>query len=222
MSELRTADQAHAIHCQAIPPASDPEVGTPVEPVNKRRPLALSLAVLGAVAGALVRLVPHGWNLSPSYAAELYAGARLRAWQAFALALGVRAVTDLIIFCTPFRGQEDSSWFYLTIMPWVYLSIALNVCLGRLVRRTDVAWKIGGITLLASLQFFIVTNFGSWLGSPVYPKTVVGLIECYVAAIPWFAPSLISYLVFVPVLFGAHAALSRSLFPREQVAPTIV
>ena len=219
MNETRVAEQADTIADCVLPgaaPASSQETTT------TRRPLALTLAILGAVAGGLVRLVPHSWNLSPSYGAELFAGARLRAWQAFALALSTRAVVDVIIFCTPFRGQEDSSWYYLTIMPWVYLSIALNVCLGRFVRNTEVAWKLGALTLVASLQFFVVTNFGSWLGSPLYPKTVAGLIECFVAAIPWFTPSLISYIVFVPVLFGAYAALSRSLFPRERIVPASV
>jgi hypothetical protein len=190
------------------------------QPKTTKRPMAIGLATLGSLAGALVRLVPHSWNLSPSYAAELYAGARLRAWQAFGLALGMRFVTDIIIYWTPFRGQEDSAAYYVTIMPWVYLSIALNVLLGRLVKNTEAPWKIGGVTLLASVQFFLVSNFGSWIGTPTYPKNLAGLIECYVAGLAWFSPSLISYIVFVPVLFGAHALLTRLAFPSERVVAT--
>ena len=48
-----------------------------MEKVN-RRPLALALTVAGAVA----RLVPHPWNFAPVGGMSLFAGARLRGWQA--------------------------------------------------------------------------------------------------------------------------------------------
>lgn len=197
---------------------TEPEKTPPSKP--RVRPVAIGLAALGSLAGALVRLVPHAWNLSPSYAAEIFAGARLRLWQAFALALGTRVLTDAIIYCTPFRGQEDSARFYVTIMPWVYASIVLNVLLGRLVKNTQAAWKVAGVTLLASLQFFLISNFGSWIGTPTYPKNLAGLIECYVAGVPWFRDTLISYVVFAPVLFGAYAALTRFASSREDVPAT--
>ncbi len=216
MIESQSDSLTETVTC-AVAPQSNPEKPADSPPAERQEPFVKPMATGLALFGSLIRLVPHGWNLSPSYAVELFAGARMRLWQAFVLALGARAVTDLGIFLFPFPGQEGTGWFYLTIMPWVYLSVILNVCLGRLVRRTEVAWKIGGVTLLAVLQFFLVTNFGSWLGSPIYQKTIAGLIECYVAALPWLTPTLISYVVFVPIFFGAHAVLSRSLFPRERV-----
>jgi hypothetical protein len=186
------------------------------QPKLVARPLATGLAVLASV----VRWVPHGWNFSPTYAVEVFAGARMRLWHALVLALGFRAITDIGIFLFPFPGQEDSAGYYLSFMPWVYLSVLLNVLLGRLLQQTESAWKIGGVALLASVQFFVVTNFGSWLGSPLYPKTMAGLIECYTLGLPWFRPTLIANLVFVPVLFGAHALLARFAFPNERVVAT--
>ena len=50
---------------------------------NKVRPLAISLTVLGAI----LRLIPHPPNFAPVGGMSLYAGARLRGWQAFALPL---------------------------------------------------------------------------------------------------------------------------------------
>ena len=57
---------------------------------KKVRPLALSLTVLGA----LVRLIPHPANFAPVGGVSLYAGARLRGWQAFAVPLLLMALTD--------------------------------------------------------------------------------------------------------------------------------
>lgn len=213
MIESRTDNLTETAVCPVVPQSAPVDSPKAERSEPFVRPMATGLALFGS----LIRLVPHSWNLSPSYAIELFAGARMRLWQAFALALTARAVTDLGIFLFPFRGQEDSAGFYLTFLPWVYLSVVLNVCLGRMVRHTETAWKIGGVTLLATLQFYIVTNFGSWLVSPDYPKTVGGLIQCYTLALPFLRPTLISYVIFVPIFFGAHAVLSRSLFPRERV-----
>ena len=55
---------------------------------NHVRPLAMSLTV----AGAVLRLLPHPANFTPVGGMSLYAGARLRGWQAFALPLLLMAV----------------------------------------------------------------------------------------------------------------------------------
>jgi hypothetical protein len=185
------------------------------EPEPTERPLAAGQVLLASVAG-LVRLIPHPWNFSPTYAVEVFAGARLRSWQAFALALSIRVVTDLAILLFPFSGQQQFAQFYLADMPWVYLSVLLNVLLGRLLQRSESPWRVGGVTLLASVQFFLVTNFGSWLGSPIYSQSAAGLVECYVAGIPFFRTTFLSYLIFTPVLFGAYAWLRRNSLRGER------
>jgi hypothetical protein len=62
-----------------------------MENVN-RRPVAMTLVVLGAVA----RLVPHPWNFAPVGGMSLFAGARLRGWWAWALPIVLMAITVLI------------------------------------------------------------------------------------------------------------------------------
>ena len=69
-------------------------------------------------------------------------------------------------------------------------------------------------TLLSSLMFFIVTNFGVWLLQDMYPKNLLGLLACYTAGIPFFENSLIADVFFTAVLFGGFALLERkSLAP---------
>ena len=62
--------------------------------MNKQsaRPLAVALLVLGA----LIRVTQH-WNFAPVGALSLFAGARLRGWMAWALPLGLMAVTDPLV-----------------------------------------------------------------------------------------------------------------------------
>ena len=53
--------------------------------------------------------------------------------------------------------------------------------------------------LSGAVLFFIVTNFGVWL-SGSYGYTLSGLILCFTLAIPFFAYSLISTLIFSVII----------------------
>jgi len=136
---------------------------------TNRRPLALTLVVLGA----LVRLIPHPWNFAPVGGVSLFAGARLRGWQAYMVPILLMAVTD------PFLGG-----FSIT-SPFVYLSFLINVWIGRRLRASESPIKIGAAAVFSSVQFFVLSDFGSWLG--YYAHTWTGLVSCYVAAIPFYA-----------------------------------
>ena len=51
-------------------------------------------------------------------------------------------------------------------------------------------------TFFSSLIFFILTNFGVWTLSDLYTSNINGLINCYIMAIPFFANTLISTILF--------------------------
>ncbi|MGO4885250.1 MAG: DUF6580 family putative transport protein [Bryobacteraceae bacterium] len=170
---------------------------------NNVRPLALSLTV----AGAVLRLMPHPPNFAPVGGMSLYAGARLRGWQAFALPLLLMAVTD------PLVGG------YTIATPFVYLAFMINVWIGRRLQATESPVRIGAACLGCSSIFFFLSNFGTWLG-PIYPHTIAGLTACYTAAIPFFGRTLAGDLFYSGVLFGLHAWLSRTVRTAERVPAT--
>ena len=65
-------------------------------------------------------------------------------------------------------------------------------------------------------MFFILTNLGVWAFDTLYPKTIGGLMDCYVMAIPFFGNTLLSSLFYSAVLFGGLAfAESRLTGVRE-------
>ncbi len=167
-----------------------------------KRPVALTLTVLGAVA----RLMPHPWNFAPVGGASIFAGARLPGWQAYMLPILLMAVTD------PLLGG------YSRATPWVYLSYLINVWIGRRLRTSESPLRIGGAAVVSSIQFFFLSNFGVWLGFGSYAHTWAGLATCYTLALPYYAPTLISDLVTCGVLFGLHAWLSRTVYPPERIA----
>lgn len=56
-----------------------------------------------------------------------------------------------------------------------------------------------GFAIASSFMFFVVTNFGVWLQG-WYPMTLAGLIDCYVAAIPFYRTMLIGNLILIPTV----------------------
>src|SRR4051812_11870911 len=113
---------------------------------NTARPLALGLTVLGGLARMSQNL-----NFAPVGAISLFAGARLRGWQAYALPILLMAVTD------PFLGG------YSFATPFIYASFLLNVWIGSKLRNTENAGLLAGAAIFGSVQFFAISNFGTWL-----------------------------------------------------------
>ena len=169
---------------------------------NKARPLGMGLTVLGAVA----RVLPHLPNFSPVGGLSLFAGARVRGWQAFVLPLVLMAITD------PFVGG------YSAATPLVYASFLINVWIGTRLRGTENPLKIGAAVVAGSLQFFLLTNFAWLAASSMYPHTLAGVVQCYVAAIPFYGRTLASDFLYSGALFGLHAWLSRAVLRSERVA----
>ena len=52
----------------------------------------------------------------------------------------------------------------------------------------------------------------------MYAHTAAGLIDCYVAALPFFRNTLFSDLVYTALLFGGFALLERKLFQPKAAA----
>src|SRR5580658_16805 len=125
------------------------------------RPAALSLTVIGALA----RLAPHPPNFAPVGATSLFAGARLPVWQAYLVPLALMAITDPIK--ATFYGVPAFSKFQI----FIYASFLIAVWLGRRLRNTESVSRIAAVTVLNSMQFYLVTNFGSWLWFGGYPHT---------------------------------------------------
>jgi|AntAceMinimDraft_13_1070369.scaffolds.fasta_scaffold23792_2 hypothetical protein len=54
--------------------------------------------------------------------------------------------------------------------------------------------------LASCIVFFVVTNFAVWFGSSYYTQDLLGLITCYVMAIPFFLSTLASTYIFYHML----------------------
>ena len=91
------------------------------------------------------------------------------------------------------------------------------VGIGFLLRDRRTPLQIAGASLAGSVLFFVVTNFGVWMLGSLYPKTLEGLVACYVAAIPFFHNTLLGDAFFTAVLFGGFV-LAQRRFPVLRLA----
>jgi hypothetical protein len=93
--------------------------------------------------------------------------------------------------------------FHSTMLP-VYLSFIPIVALGMVLQSRLTVVNTISASLAASCMFYLVTNFASWIcGLMPYPMNVAGLIQSYIAGLPFFFNGILGDLFYTSVLFGA-------------------
>jgi hypothetical protein len=194
---------------------NNPRGSDPARPAGS--PVAGLLTVAAGFLTALTRLVPHPGNFSAMGGLGLFGGARLRSWQAFALPLVVMAASDCALWVI--RGGNPMYSPFHESRIWVYASFLIYVLIGRALARTNSPVRIGLAAVLGSLQFFLITNFYSWLADPSYTRDFTGLMTCYLAGLPFYDPynpvgyfgwTLLGDVGFTALLFGAYALATRA------------
>lgn len=149
------------------------------------------LAILLLAFGVISRLIIHLPNFTPVIALALFGGVYLKKSQAIILPVLMMMVADL------FLGLHDTILF-------TWGAVALVAVLGLWVCKNKSVVTLAGSSLLSAVLFFLITNFGVWLVSGMYAHTPAGLIECYIMAVPFFGPTLVSTVVYTAVLFGGY------------------
>lgn len=156
------------------------------------------LAASLILAAALFRLLPHPWNFTPIGALALFAGATLRS-----------RIAALFVPLTAMLLSDFAIGFH-SGMPVVYGSVALSVCVGMSIRRRRTApVAVASAAVISATLFYLTTNFWVWAAGVLYPKTVAGLIACYIAAIPFYGNDLAAQLLYSAILFGTFAWAER-------------
>jgi hypothetical protein len=140
----------------------------------------------------LLRLIPHWPNFTPLAAMALFAGTYMKRKElAFAIPLAVLLISDIIL------------GFHQTMIA-VYAGFAIIVMVGFYLRRNVKVHTVIMASLASSVVFYLITNFAVWASGMVgYPMTAGGLIQSYVAAIPFFRNALLGDLFYNAVFFGS-------------------
>lgn len=151
--------------------------------------------ILVVLAAVLLRFLPHPANVAPIAAMALFGGAYLDKKYAIILPLVVMLISDY------FLGFHNT-------MPFVYGSFLVSALIGLKLKNKVKTKTVLGASLLSSAIFYIVTNFGVWLTSGMYEMTFLGLIKCYVLAIPFFRNTILGDLFYCVMMFGGYELVS--------------
>lgn len=143
--------------------------------------------------GAAFRLLPHPWNFTPIAAVALFSGAYLGKKYAF-----------FVPFLAMFLSDVFLGFYEWRLMLAVYVSFALAGLIGLVIKKRKNPGTVLAGSLAASISFFLITNFAVWQFSFWYEKTLSGLFQCYVMALPFFRSGLLGDLFYTGILFGAY------------------
>lgn len=145
---------------------------------------------------ALSRLIPHPPNFTPLGAMAILAGAVVKD-----IRLGMLIPIAAMLISDALIGFHSSLLF-------VYGAVIMMVFVSRYLLSAYSVTKLAMTALIVSILFFLVTNFGAWLSHDMYPRTLNGLWQAYVAGIPFFRNTVLGSLFFTAISFYALTFLS--------------
>lgn len=164
------------------------------------------------LAAILLRLLPHPWNVTPLSAMFLFGGATFRSKRdSLLVPLAALLLSDYAVVHFVYGGKYG--WF----SPFTWLGFLLIGLIGWTLRNKMTFARVAGASLAGSVAFFLLSNFGVWIGWAMYPLTPGGLAACYVAALPFFRNNVLGDLFYAGVMFGSYYWLQQRL-QRSQLA----
>ena len=147
------------------------------------------------IFGLVTRLIPHLPNFTPILAISLFSGAYINKKYAIWFPIVLYGLSELIIGANDLILFTGGAIFLITL-----LGMRLR---GRTSLKNNLAYG-----LISPFLFFLISNFGVWVVG-WYPPTLAGLIQCYIAAIPFLRISILASLSYITLLTLAHSAIAK-------------
>lgn len=169
--------------------------------MRKIWPIALIVFI-----GVVCRFFPHPANFTPVAALAIFGGLYMPKRYAIFIPLAIMAVSDFFI-----------GFYSWPIMASVYLSFALAGLLGIFLRNHKSALKVLGGAVFGSALFFLITNAAVCFFGAMYAHSWAGLMQSYIAAVPFFRNSLAGDIFYVIVLVGGYEMLTNWVANRSNV-----
>lgn len=156
-------------------------------------------ALITIILSVVFRLLPHPANFTPMGATAVFAGRTVSMPWMFVVTIAALMAGDLAL-------SQTAGYAFLThISMFVYAGFLGQALLGWAFRKLR-----GGSFVAAgtgAVWFFIISNFGVWTEGALYPRTLDGLVACYVNALPFFRGTILGDLTWTAVLTGVYALM---------------
>ena len=156
----------------------------------------LIIVVIFIIIGVLFRLIPHAPNFVPISALAIFAGAYLSKRIALFVPFLMMIVSDFFL-----------GFYNLKLMAVVYASFLICVVVGFWLKNNKKWYTILGSSFLTAFIFFFLTNLAVFVFSGWYPKTILGLADCFIMALPFFKNTLLGDIFYASVFFASFELL---------------
>ena len=176
------------------------------EKLNLRFGILTGIILLAAAS----RLLPMH-NFSPLGAIAIFGAAHFnKKWQAILIPLAATWLSDLFINNVIYaRFFPTFTWFYQGFY-WQYAAYLLIAIAGFFIMKKVNTKTVLIGALASSIIFFLVSNFGVWVGS-AYPQNFAGLMLCYTAGLPFVSGTLMGDLFYSAAMFGGFAYIQKQM-----------
>ncbi len=171
---------------------------------NRSIYLRFSTIVIIILLASFSRLIPHPPNFTPINAIALFGASYFaQRYLAFLIPLIGLWLSDMVINNVLYAEYfAHFVWFYPGFY-WTYGAFLVSICLSSILLKKITIQKLVITSLISSISFFLISNFGVWISFSLYPHTLQGLITCYIAGLPFFKNTLLGDLFYVSLLFGS-------------------
>lgn len=140
------------------------------------------------IIGILSRLIPHIPNVNPLISISLITGRNFSRFMALSILFFTMVISDIglaLLFGYSIFGY----WTLFTYTGFIAITF-----IGSKLKYSSKALPI--YIFFSSFGFWVWTNFGVWLTSGMYSRTLIGLANCYIAALPFLSNSLLGDMVW--------------------------
>jgi len=179
--------------------------------VNRDTLRELTVFGLLLAIGVLGRWAQPEWNFTPTAAVAALGGYYFRRLlPAVLLPVSVLVISDVLL-------APHDSW---PVFATVQLMMLVPMLIGRSARDASgapAAWRWAMCGVVPATAFYVVTNFAVWAFTGLYAKTLAGLEQCYVAAVPFYR-AMLAGDVFYLIVLGGCLAIARAASTSTAVA----
>lgn len=170
------------------------------------------LIVAMILIAAFSRLIPHLPNFTAIGAMTLFGSAYFnKKYLALFAPLVAMWLSDLVINNVVYAAYNESFVWFQSFQIYTFLSLLLITVMGFFLFKKVSTSKVIAGSIVSAVIFFVVSNFGAWL-SPyaMFPHNIAGLIETYIAGIPFLGNNLMGTLFFSTIMFGSYYFITKS------------
>ena len=169
------------------------------------------LFVLWLLVGVLGRLIIHIPDVTPLTSLCLLASTVFSKRNAYWIMLSILLLSDFslhILFHYPVFGL----WTVFTYSVWLGI-----IVFGFLFSKKPTVLRGLWLTFFSAIIFWVWRNFGSWITTNMYAHNMRGLLDFYIAALPFLRNSIVGSCVWTAVIMTLFSTVELRV-AREKIS----